>query len=145
MCGFHVHLDVNLGLHFKIDPTKSPSTLNNKFFSRQGNGGAVSLCPFLWKIATMAIHFACASPWLFAIPITKPFLDFVHILLKCWIKAIHLSPKNPKIIISIYNQSSVHIEESCFHSEHFCIHCQVCLLTLHSHPTNSKAIFSWYI
>jgi hypothetical protein len=106
------------------------------------NGRTVRLCLFFWKTTTVVVHFARASPWLFTIPITKPFLDFVHLLLKWWSKAIHLSSKNLKIINPIYNQCFVHIEESCFHLEHFCTHCQVCLLTLHSHPTHCKAIFS---
>ena len=51
------------------------------------------------KITIIAVHFAHASPWLFTIPITKSFLDFVHILLKCGSRteATYLSPKNSQI------------------------------------------------
>ena len=58
----------------------------------------------------MAVHFAHASSWLFTIPIFKPFLDFVHLLLKCWTQAIHLSLENIRIMGPIYNQCYVHIE-----------------------------------
>ena len=33
--------------------------------------------------STINVHFAYANPCLFTIPITKHFLNFVHLLLKC--------------------------------------------------------------
>ena len=52
-------------------------------FYNQENGGTMRLYPLLWKVTIIVVHFAHASPWLFIIPITKSFLDFVHILSKC--------------------------------------------------------------
>ena len=62
---------------------------------KQENGRTVRLCPLLWKITIVVVHFAHANPWLFIIPITKPFLNFVDFLLKCGSRteATHLSPK----------------------------------------------------
>ena len=49
--------------------------------SKQENGRTVRLCLLLWN-AKLDVHFAHVNPWLFPIPITKPLLDFVHLLLK---------------------------------------------------------------
>ena len=35
------------------------------------------------KTTIVSVYFAHASPWLFTISITKPLLDFVHLLFKC--------------------------------------------------------------
>ena len=58
----------------------------------QENGRTMRLCPSLRKISIVSVCFSHANPWLFIISITKPFLDFVH-LLKCGsrTKATHLS------------------------------------------------------
>ena len=55
---------------------------------------------FTMKDTTIDVHFAHANPWLFTIPITKPLLDFVHLLLKCGssFEATHLSLDNLKIM-----------------------------------------------
>jgi hypothetical protein len=45
-------------------------------FWKQENGRTVRFCPSLWKTTTVYVYyFAHASPWLFIISITKPFLD----------------------------------------------------------------------
>ena len=55
---------------------------------------------FTMKDTTLDVHFAHANPWLLTIPITKPPLDFVHLLLKrgSRTEATQLSPENSKII-----------------------------------------------
>ena len=77
-----------------IIATKSDCNKINK----QENGRTVRLCPSLRKTTTMSIYFAHASSWLFIISITKPFLDFIHLLLKyrSRTKSIHLSLKKFK-------------------------------------------------
>ena len=73
----------------KVVYSQFPMHLENK-----RNGRTVRLCPFWWKTTSVVVHFAHASPWLFTIPISKPLLDFVHLLLICGsrTKATHLSP-----------------------------------------------------
>ena len=48
-----------------------------------------------WQRIHFVVHFVHANPWLFTTSMTKPFLDFVHLLLKCRSRtqATHLSPK----------------------------------------------------
>jgi len=42
------------------------------------NNTIVKLCPFFWNTTTVVVHFACASPWVFTISITKPANHYVH-------------------------------------------------------------------
>ena len=82
---------------FEVGP-KSTNCIN--CVTKQKNSRTVRLCLLLWKIIIVDFHFAHVSPWLFTIPITKPFLDIVHFLLKCGssTKATHLSLAILKLI-----------------------------------------------
>jgi hypothetical protein len=66
------------------------------FGGEQENGRIVRLRLSLWKTTIVHVYYVHASPWLFTISITKPFLDFVHLFLKyrSRTEATHLSPKN---------------------------------------------------
>ena len=97
----HMFFGVHIKFTTNCTPPKYKCPFKNKHWIRhvylkQESGRNVRLCPLLWKTTTVAVHFAHASPWLFTIPITKPFLDFVHLLLKCGSRteATHLSPED---------------------------------------------------
>ena len=53
----------------------------------------MTMLVFIELLFAVSVYFAHARPWLFIISITKPFLDFIHLLLKCRsrTKATHLS------------------------------------------------------
>ena len=82
-------------------PTKQTNTTTiTKTTTKQENGRIVRLCPLLWKTTTIDVHFVHAgSSWLFIIPMTKHFLDFVYLFLECGsnTEATHFSPKNLKM------------------------------------------------
>ena len=76
--------------HSKVDVTQFS-------YNKQENNRTVRLCPRLWKTIIVDVHFAHANLWLFIIPITKPFLDFVHLLLKCGSRTnIHINKLDQK-------------------------------------------------
>ena len=67
----------------QIEMTRTTRHVTLKWHLKRENGRTARVLSFLTKDYNYScVHFARASPWLFIIPITKPFLDFVHLLLK---------------------------------------------------------------
>ena len=66
---------------------------------QQENGRTARLCHSYERLPLKLSNLLMPTHGYFTIPITKPFLDFVHLILKCGsrTKATRLSPKNLKI------------------------------------------------
>jgi hypothetical protein len=81
--GLGLHVGTwDLGLGTPCEPALLTKPKRRRTFIQTRNGRTVRLYPLLWKTITLDVHFAHASPWLFTILITKPFLNSMHLLLK---------------------------------------------------------------